>query len=97
MIVASEVESMGRILAGIGIVVNLFSPGLGSLIMGKWSTGAIQLGLMLIVFLVKFVTFGLLGFLVWPIGGAVWVWALVGGVMTYIERSNHEALNPRRF
>ncbi len=88
---------MGRVLAGIGIVVNLFAPGLGSLIMGKWSTGAIQFGLFAIVLLLKAVSFGLLGFLLWPVTGVVWVWALVGGILTYIEKTHRDALRPPRF
>lgn len=77
---------MGRILAGIGIVVNLFLPGLGTLIMGKWVTGAIQLGVLATVWALKLLSFGLLGFVLWPVSGAVWLWALVGGIVTFAGR-----------
>ncbi len=79
---------MGRILAAIGIVVNLFLPGVGSLIMGKWTTGLVQVGVLAVVWLLKLVSFGLLGPLLWPVSGIVWLWALVGGIITYIDRGH---------
>lgn len=88
---------MGRILAGIGIVVNLFLPGLGSLIMGKWTSGGIQVGVVAIVWLLKLVSFGLLGWFLWPVTGVVWIWALGGGILTYIERSHKKALTEPRY
>lgn len=88
---------MGRILAGIGIVVNLFVPGLGSLIMGKWSSGGIQLGVLAVVWILKFISFGLLGFVLWPIIGVIWGWALVGGIVTYMERGHRSALREPRY
>lgn len=92
-----EVVEMGRILAGIGIVVNLFVPGIGSLIMGKWFSGVIQLGVVTVAWLLRLVSFGLLGPLLWPVTGVIWLWALVGGILTYIDRSHRDALNPRRY
>lgn len=88
---------MGRILAGIGIVVNLFVPGLGSLIMGKWSSGGIQLGVLAVVWILKFISFGLLGFVLWPVTGVIWAWALVGGIVTYMERGHRSALRGPRY
>lgn len=81
---------MRRVLAGIGIVVNLFLPGVGSLVMGKWSTGGVQVGVLAVVWLLKLISFGLLGFVLWPVTGVIWLWALAGGIMTYLQRS-HEA------
>ena len=92
-----EVGDMGRILAGIGIVVNLFTPGIGTLIMGKWQSGIIQLGVLAVAWLLRVVSFGILGPLLWPITGVIWVWALAGGIMTYIERGHKDALNPPRY
>jgi len=88
---------MGKILAGIGIVVNLFVPGVGYFIMGKWSSGAVQLGVLAIVWVLRLVSFGLLGPLLWPITGIIWVWALAGGILTYVERSHKKALNQPRY
>ena len=87
---------MGRILAGVGIVVNLFLPGVGSLIMGKWTTGGIQFGVWAVVWILKLVSFGILGYVLWPVTAVIWVWALAGGILTYIERGHREALNERR-
>lgn len=97
MIRASEVGSVGRILAGIGIVVNLFVPGIGSLIMGKWFSGVVQLGVLAVVWLLRLVSFGLLGPFLWPISGIIWLWALVGGILTYVERSEHRSLQRPRY
>lgn len=88
---------MGRILAGIGIVVNLFLPGVGSLIMGKWSSGGIQVGVLAAVWILKLISFGLLGFVLWPVTGIIWAWALAGGIMTYIERGHRKALEKPRY
>jgi TM2 domain-containing membrane protein YozV len=84
---------MGRVLAGIGIIVNLFLPGVGTLIMGKWFSGLVQVGVLAVVWLLKLVSFGLLGFVLWPVAGVIWLWALVGGILTFIDRGHTE----RRF
>lgn len=86
---------MGRVIAGVGIVVNLFLPGVGTLLMGKWTSGFIQIGVLLVVWFLKFVSFGLLGFVLWPISGLIWLWALVGGILTYVDRGI-EARDPNR-
>jgi hypothetical protein len=88
---------MGRILAGVGIVVNLFVPGVGTLLMGKFSSGAVQLGVLAAVWILKLVSFGLLGFVLWPVTGIIWAWALAGGILTYIERSHARALKEPRY
>lgn len=88
---------MGRVLSGVGIVVNLFLPGLGSLIMGKWFTGLVQLGVLAVVWLLNTISFHLLSFVFWPVGGIIWVWALVGGILTYIERGHRAALGRPRY
>jgi hypothetical protein len=84
---------MRKTLALVGTAINVFIPGVGSLLMGKFSTGAIQLGLILAVLLLKFISFGFLGVLLWPVTLAVWFWAVGGGVMTYMSLpSHHKAL-----
>lgn len=87
---------MKRILAGIGIVVNLFLPGVGSLIMGKWRTGTVQVGVLAVVWFLKLISFGLLGYVLWPVSGLIWAWALVGGIITYVERGHQDALKQPR-
>ncbi|NMP22877.1 hypothetical protein [Sulfobacillus harzensis] len=86
---------MGRILAGVGIVVNLFLPGVGTLIMGKWFSGVVQLAVLLVVFLLKKLSFGILTPFVFPISGVIWLWALVGGILTYIDRGRPPLERPR--
>lgn len=88
---------MGRILAGIGVVVNLFLPGIGTLIMGKWSSGVIQVGVLLVVWLLKVVSFGILTPFTMPITGLIWLWALVGGILTYIDRGHRPPLDRPRY
>lgn len=88
---------MGRILAGIGIVVNLVVPGAGSLIMGKWSSGTIQLGVWAIIWILKLVSFGILGRIFWPVSAIIWLWALGGGILTYIERGHRPSLDRPRY
>lgn len=101
MIEASEVARMGRILAGIGIVVNLPLPGVGTLIMGKWSSGIIQTAVLAFVMLLRHLSFSIIGFITFPVAGGlfgiIWVWALIGGILTYIERGHHDALRPPRY
>ncbi|AEJ40049.1 hypothetical protein TPY_1869 [Sulfobacillus acidophilus TPY] len=87
MMEIGEVIRMGRTLAGVGIVINLFVPGVGTLIMGKWLSGLVQLGLLFMVWLLRLVSFGFLDMVLWPVTGAVWLWALGGGILTYIDRS----------
>ncbi len=72
---------MNRLVVIAGIIVNLFLPGLGTVIMGKWLTGVIQLALIGAIWLVGMVTFGLGAMLLAPLHGIVWVWALIAGLI----------------
>lgn len=86
---------MRKTLALVGTIINVFVPGVGSLIMGKFSTGAIQLGLLAVAWLLKAMSFGLLAPLVWPVTAAVWFWAVGGGAVTYFSLpSHHKELKP---
>ena len=86
---------MRKTLALVGTIINVFAPGIGSLVMGKFSSGFIQLGLLAAAWLLKFVTLGLLAPLTWPIVAIVWIWAVGGGAFTYFSLPNHhKAIKP---
>lgn len=77
----------------IGIILNLFFPGLGTIIFGKYDIGTIQLVLSLTGCLIFFASIplviALIGFLGMIIGMilycSVWIWALVFGIKTLKE------------
>lgn len=71
---------MQRLIVVIGIIVNLFLPGLGSLMMRKWVSGIIQLALVELVHFVAWITFGIGGFVLSPLFAIAWLWALIGGI-----------------
>lgn len=81
---------MGKTIAGVGIVINIFLPGVGTLVMGKWKSAVVQLGILGVVWVLKLVSFGILGFVLWPVTGIVWLWALIGGLATYADRALEE-------
>lgn len=81
---------MGKTLAAIGIVINVFLPGVGTLVMGKWKSAVVQLGVLGVVWMLKLVSLGILGFVLWPVTGIVWLWALIGGFATYADRALEE-------
>ncbi len=82
--------TMKRLIIIIGIIANLVVPGLGTLMMGKWVSGFIQLALIAVIWLVGAITFGLAGFIVVPLHGLVWLWALGGGVWALIKTPKRE-------
>ncbi len=51
----------------LGIVVNLIVPGLGSLMMGKKTVGGIQLGVVVLLWLLGLIGRGLSHVLFWPL------------------------------
>lgn len=90
---------MRKTLALVGTVVNVFMPGAGSLIMGKFTSGAIQLGLWaglwVVGWLLRLLSFGLLGGLFGPVAVIVWLWAVGGGIVTYLSLPRHnKSLRP---
>ena len=59
----------------IALVLNFLCPGIGSLILGKWRTGLIQLAIIVVCFLaISRTSYG--GYF-WLIGGADWIWGLI--------------------
>jgi len=59
----------------IGIIINIFFPGVGTLIVGKISTGIIQVILSIIAGILLFT--GFLSIIGMPMFLIVWIWALV--------------------
>lgn len=63
--------------AAVGLILNLFFPGVGTLVLGKTTVGIIQLILWLISIPLAFVLIG------WPLYFGVWVWALIVSVQSF--------------
>ncbi|MEM2956281.1 MAG: hypothetical protein QW041_01770 [Candidatus Pacearchaeota archaeon] len=63
----------------IGLIVNLFLPGLGTIIFGKYDIGIIQLVLSLVGFFISITTIGVIIGIPLIIG--MWIWALVTGII----------------
>jgi len=62
----------------LAIIVNIFAPGVGTLIIKKWVQGIIQLVLMLIALTLNITGIGaVLGI---PIAIIVWIWAIISAV-----------------
>jgi len=59
----------------IAIIINIFFPGVGTLIVGKIGTGVIQIILTIIAAFLSFT--GFLSIIGIPLGIGVWIWALV--------------------
>lgn len=81
---------MKRTLIIVGMVVNVVLPGAGTLLMGKWLSGLIQLGLIGAIWLLGLVTFGLATGLLLPLHGLVWLWALGSGVLALVHNPKRE-------
>lgn len=59
----------------LGIIVNIFLPGVGTLIVGKIPQGIVQIILMVVAIILNLtVIFAILGI---PIAIGTWIWALV--------------------
>ena len=59
----------------IALVLNFLCPGSGSLILGKWRVGLVQLGILAVCFLAVTQSFHSFYFLL--LGGADWAWGLI--------------------
>ena len=60
----------------LAVIVNIFIPGIGTMMMGRIGTGIVQLLLLGIANLMIW-TF-ILGIIGWPLYAIVWLWAVVG-------------------
>lgn len=68
----------------VAIVVNIFLPGVGTLIVQKWIQGILQL---ILIGVAAVFTFTGVGVIVgYPLTGIVWIWALISTI-TYQEES----------
>jgi TM2 domain-containing membrane protein YozV len=65
----------GRRVKVLAIIINIFFPGIGTMIIGKVGTGVIQLVLSIIA--VALSATGVLSIVGIPLGIGVWIWALV--------------------
>ncbi len=81
---------MKRTLIIVGMVVNVAIPGLGTLLMGKWRSGVIQLGLIAAIWMLGFLTLGFATGILLPLHGLVWLWALGSGVVALVQTPKRE-------
>lgn len=68
----------------IAIIVNIFLPGVGTLIVQKWIQGILQLILIGVAAVFSFTGVGVV--VGYPLTGIVWIWALICTI-TYQEDS----------
>lgn len=66
-----------------GLIVNLFLPGMGTIMLGKYDLGAIQLILVLIGFYLSVTGIG--AFVGIPLIAAMWIWALIASIKAIKE------------
>lgn len=61
----------------IGLAVNVFVPGIGTLIEGETMQGILQLGLGFLSWILAFFLIGI------PMLLGIWLWAVIGSAMRY--------------
>ncbi len=71
---------MNRTWVIVATVVNVLVPGIGTLMMGKWRVGAIQLGVFMAAGLLDLMTFGLIHPVLLPVRILDRLWALASGL-----------------
>lgn len=68
----------------VGLIVNIFLPGVGTLIAGKIAQGIIQIILIIVSLILNFtVILAIIGI---PLGIGTWIWSLVSAAMPKVER-----------
>ena len=75
----------------LAIIINIFFPGIGTLIVGKTTSGIIQLIIMVVCVLGTFLTLGFGGIILVPAGIANVVWAVVSAATASRE---HRSISP---
>ena len=73
-------ETMNRTFIVVATVINLIVPGVGTLMIGKWRAGVIQLGVVVSLWILTLISFGLLHPILFPIALANRIWALASGL-----------------
>ena len=71
---------MNRTWVIVATVINVLLPGIGTLMLGKWRIGAIQLGVFVAAGLLGTITFGLIYPILLPIKIVDRLWALGSGL-----------------
>ncbi len=67
----------------LGVIVNIFFPGIGTMIVGKIGTGIVQLILSVIAWVLMFTV---VGFVIGaPLAFIIWVWAIVSAATSEPE------------
>lgn len=72
-------------MKALGIIVNIFFPGIGTMIVGKIGQGVAQLLLYFLGVLIVFFSFGLLFFIGVPLCIGVWIWALASAASAPVQ------------
>ncbi len=76
----SNTARQGHPNAALGLILNIFFPGVGTIVLGQVGTGIVQLILGGIGFLLSFVLIGI------PLLVGVWIWAVVIGAQAFSPR-----------
>lgn len=71
--------------AVLGLILNVFFPGVGTLVLGQVTTGVIQLALWLVSIPLTFFIIGL------PLYFGVWIWAIVVGIQALSSPTPHRS------
>ena len=75
--VAQQGTAKGHPSAVLGLILNLFFPGVGSLVVGKTTAGIIQLVMFVLSVPLSLIAIGI------PLYLAAWIWALVTGIQAF--------------
>jgi len=76
-----NLNKSGKLNSVIGVISNLFIPGLGTIIFGKYEIGMIQLSLLIACVLMLFSSIppAIISLIVFPTA-AVWIWAFATSI-----------------
>ncbi|NJL51840.1 MAG: hypothetical protein HC930_05705 [Hydrococcus sp. SU_1_0] len=70
----------------VGIIVNIFFPGVGTIIVGKIGQGIVQIILVAIAIILNLtVVLAIIGI---PLGIGTWIWGLVSAATPKVEKQN---------
>lgn len=72
-----QMAQRGHPNAALGLILNFFIPGVGSLTVGATAAGVIQLLMFLVSIPMDFLLIGI------PLGLAAWIWGIVTGIQAF--------------